>query len=195
MTNSKKIMDILETYGLNNFRDIIMLSIAENREYGFVFYSNGDIEATDICVGEKCKVEIDKYSDDKKTISTFHTHLINTYLSSTDIYMNLNNETEFACISILENNIPTIKCYTSPYGVNEKLAKEFINILKKYNEIVYELNTTTNIEQESIIIEELSNLHKKYINIDTKLRIESREASRKLSKKPNNGADLIIQLK
>lgn len=207
MRNSKikqeYIIETLKIAGFDKIKKIILKSEKEKREHGFRFCKNDKIKVTDICTGTECNLPLRHCPEGNKTIGSFHTHpttikgMVN-YLSDEDIYTEATDQSEFACLGTIENNIPKIKCYLPNYSM-EKSIIDFRNDYRdKYGVKVREYNPTGKkggvAELPPQKYNELSRIWHTFLLADKRLKIEAARAALRLIKEPNEGADLVIDL-
>ncbi len=197
---TNKISEHLKLFGFNKLKEIILKSEKENREYGFRICNNdnGNIEFTSLCIGNSCKLDIDRCGD-KKDIGNFHTHPGGIdYLSDKDIQHSINDDEDFSCIGFVKNNIPFIKCWLAYYNVELDIAEGRIKAKKKFDNKITEYNPSGTKEGVSKLskskYDELSKLWTKFELLDSMLSRQSKEAAISLFYEINNGADLVINL-
>lgn len=107
----------------------------DGKERGVNFCTtNGNIELSDICIGEKCKIpiEIQKECKEKKNaIGNIHTHpglgIIHGEISGDDVMYAIANSLKYSCIGY-RGIAKTIDCYESPFGIPQVEADKFKNI-------------------------------------------------------------------
>ena len=199
-----QILKTLKIVGLNKIKEVVLKSEKEKREYGFRFCKNDEIKVTKMCKGKECKLDLEHCkTGEHKTIGSFHTHPTNirgkiNFLSDEDIYQEVSDKSEFACIGTIEDKIPKIKCYLSDYGMDKSLINLRNNYKEKYSIKVKEYNPSGySIDILKLSPEkrkELSHLYMTYLLIDKRLRVEASRTALRLIKEPNQGADLIINL-
>jgi hypothetical protein len=197
------ILETLKIAGLDKVKDIILKSEKERREHGFRFCKNDKIKVTDTCIGTQCNLTLGYCPEGNITIGSFHTHPTNikgkvNYLSDEDIYTEASDKSEFACLGLVENNVPKIKCYLPNYGMDKSIIDFRNDYRDKYGTKVREYNPT---DKKDIISKlppqkynELNRIWKTFLLADKRLKIEAGRAALKLIKEPNEGADLIINL-
>lgn len=204
MTEQHHMLDTLKVFGLDKIKETILKSEKEKREYGFRFCKNGEIKTTKICKGKECKLNLEHCkSGEHKTIGSFHTHPTNirgkiNFLSNDDIYAEVSDKSEFACIGTIEDNIPKIKCYLSNYGMEKSIIDNRNDYKDEYNIKAREYNPSGTISDMLRLPpekrKELSHLHLKFLRADERLKIEAARSALRLIKEPNEGADLVINL-
>lgn len=206
MVNSEtdKVLEILNDFGLEKIKDIILKSEKKQREYGIRFCKNGKIETTGICKGKDCKVSLGYCPDNKKATGSFHTHPMTkkgraNFLSDDDIYGESTDDSDFACLGTVEDNHPKIKCYLPPFGVSKDIVSNRNNSRKEYNTKSREYNPSGDEGNISKLPyekqKELRGLYLKHLITDKRLRVESARAALKLLKELDQGADIVINLK
>lgn len=207
-TNSKAKQDhtleTLKIFGLGKIKEVVLKSENERREYGFRFCKNDEVKVTKMCKGKACKLDLEHCkTGEHKTIGSFHTHPTNikgkvNFLSDEDIYQEASDKSEFACIGTIEDTIPKIKCYLSNYGMEKSIIDNRNNYREEYGIKVREYNPSGSsrdiLKLPPEKRKELSHLYMKYLFADRRLKIEAARAALGLIKKPNQGADLIINL-
>jgi len=146
----RDIHDSVKSIGLNKLNDIIRKSEKEEREYGLKFCKNGNIRPSEICGGEKCHVVI-KAENCKNPIGTFHTHprvkdssnRNIEYLGTDDIYNVMFKPYDFACLGLISNNKPTVRCFIPALDILPSEATIVMNLYlsrERYNKKAKELN-------------------------------------------------------
>lgn len=125
-TKQDHVLETLKIFGIDKLKEIVLKSEKERREYGFRFCKNDRIKITDMCIGSQCNLTLRYCPEESKTIGSFHTHPTNIkgrvdHLSDEDIYTEASDQSEFACIGMVENKIPKIKCYFPNYGMQENI--------------------------------------------------------------------------
>jgi len=202
-TGQDHILETLKLVGLNRIKEIILKSEKEKREYGFRFCKNDEIKITDTCIGTECNLTLRHCPEENRTVGSFHTHPTTikgrvNYLSDEDIYTEASDKSEFACLGLMENNIPKIKCYLPNYGMEKGIIDLRNNYRDKYGMKVREYNPTGKkggvLELPPQKYNELSRIWNTFLLADKRLKIEAGRAALKLIKEPNQGADLIINL-
>jgi hypothetical protein len=140
---------------------------------------------------------------ERKTVGSFHTHPTTikgrvNYLSDEDIYTEASDKSEFACLGLMENNIPKIKCYLPNYGMEKSIIDLRNDYRDKYGTKVREYNPTGAKGGVSELppqkYNELSRIWNTFLLADKRLKVEASRAALRLIKEPNEGADLIINL-
>ncbi len=202
-TKQDQVLQTLKTFGLDKLKGIVLKSEKERREYGFRFCKNDGIVPTNICKGKKCYVELKYCSGENRPIGSFHTHPTTikgraSFLSDEDIYTEASDKSEFACLGIIENNAPKIKCYLSNYGMEKSIIDNANNYRDKYNIKSKEYNPG-GISRDIFKLppekqKELRDIYWTYLLADKRLKVEAARAALRLIKQPNEGADLIINL-
>jgi hypothetical protein len=203
-TKQERILQTLKIVGLDKIKEIVLKSEKEKREYGFRFCRNDGIRVTHICIGTECNLALKHCPDgENKTIGSFHTHPTTTkgranFLSDEDIYTEATDKSEFACLGMVEHNIPKIKCYIPNYGMEKSVIDLRNNYRDKYGIKVIEYNPSGKKGGVSELppekYNELSRIWNTFLLADKRLKIEAGRAALKLAKEPNEGADLIIDL-
>jgi hypothetical protein len=203
-TKQEHILKTLKIVGLDKIKEIVLKSEKDKLEYGFRFCKNDKIKITDICTGTECNLTLKHCQDgENKTIGSFHTHPTTTkgrvnFLSDEDIFTEASDKSEFACLGIVENNIPKVKCYLPNYGMEKSVIDLRNNYRDKYGIKVREYNPSGKkggvSELPSEKYNELSRIWNTFLLADLRLKIEAERAALKLAKAPNEGADLIINL-
>lgn len=197
------ILETLKIAGLDKIKEIILKSEKEKREHGFRFCKNDEIKVSDTCIGTACNLPLRHCPEGNRTIGSFHTHPTNikgrvNYLSDEDIYTEATDQSEFACLGTMENNIPKIKCYLPNYGMEKSIIDLRNNYRDKYGKKLREYNPT---DKKGGVSElppqkrnELNRIWNTFLLADKRLKIESGRAALKLIKEPNEGADLVVDL-
>jgi hypothetical protein len=203
-TKQEHILQTLKIVGLDKIKEIVLKSEKDKREYGFRFCKNDKIKITDMCIGTECNLTLKHCPDgENKTIGSFHTHPTTTkgrvnFLSDEDIFTEASDKSEFACLGMVEKNIPKIKCYLSNYGMEKSIIDLRNNYRDKYSIKVREYNPSGKKGGVSELppekYNELSRIWNTFLLADKRLKIEAGRAALKLAKAPNEGADLIIDL-
>ena len=203
----------IKSIGLNKLNEIIYKSEKEEREYGLKFCRNEHIHPSNICSGEKCHVII---KDDrcKNPIGTFHTHprtkeSLNRdigHLSTDDIYSIMFKPYDFACLGLISNNKPTIRCFIPALDIlpNEAtIAMKLYMARERFNKKIKEFNIEpiktdgTNKNLKELLVglpdyeqKEVTKVFNDYTDADTDLyHLSDSLAEKNRSKK----ADLIIK--
>ena len=200
--NKSQVIETLKIFGLDKFKDIILKSENEKLEYGLRFCKNGAITPTNTCKGDHCSVELKDCKGKSRPIGSFHTHPTNirgrtNFLSDDDIYQESKEKSEFACLGLIEYNIPRIKCYLPNYGIEKSIIDNRNNLRDRYNIETSEYGSRGTWDLAKLTPEkhkELRNLYLKYTLADKRLKIEASRSALRLIKEPNDGADLVIDL-
>jgi hypothetical protein len=156
-----------------------------------------------MCIGTQCDITLGYCPEENKTIGSFHTHPTNikgkvNFLSDEDIYTEISDQSDFACIGTIENKIPKIKCYLPNYGMEKSIIDFRNNYKDKYATKVREYIPSGKKGGVSELppqkYNELDRIWKTFLLADMRLKIEAGRAALKLIKEPNEGADLTINL-
>lgn len=190
----------LETFSINKINDIILKSEKEKREYGIMFCSDtdippfGNITYPELCIGNECNVDINDCTG-KKQIGTFHTHPHTKTgkdignLSGGDIYGTVSHRQSFSCIGLIEDNRPTIKCFTPSFDIDPIIAFKAYKAQDDYGKKLSNVSKEkSNITQKSV--DELTDAYDKRMITDDELYQESETLAKKLLSKK---ADLVIR--
>ena len=195
------ILENLKIVGLNRIKDIILTSEREKREYGLRLCKNDTIKVTHMCIGTECDLELSHCKNGKQTVGSFHTHPthkkgIANFLSDNDIYGEAVDKSKFACIGLVEGNVPKIKCYLPNYGMDKSLIDNRNNLKTQYGIKVREYNPSGGSVSELTPqkYEELSRIYYRFLLADKRLKVESGRAALKLMKEPDQGSSLTINL-
>ena len=187
----------LESFPINRLNDIISKSEEEKREYGFVFCGSvdlppfGDVSHSELCTGTECSIDIIDCQD-KKPIGSFHTHphVKNAKdfgnLSPADIYGTVTHGHSFSCIGLIENNKPTINCFTPIFDIDQHILADVYKSQSDYG------RTLSKMKRQIVPgnVDELIASYDKMIIAEKDLLEESKALSKKLLSKK---ADLIVR--